>query len=148
MIYRWKATENSQLLYIVTCFTFLYFYYEFSKNRNHHKLNEKCFERNSLTTYRNIANDIPLKSYWNLQTFSCFKFFQILHSFGTVLKILKICFIKRWSWIIFGYRNDANDMALERYWNSHLFRVLMFFKFYIIFEQFWKYRDSFKIDEQ
>ena len=128
MIYRWKATENPQLFCIVTFFTFFVFYYEFWKNRNHHKLIEKCFERNYLATCRNGANDIPLESYWNFQTFSCFKFFQILHKFWTVLKILKFRSIKRWSWMIFGPQNDANHMALESYRNFPSFSCIMVFQ--------------------
>src|SRR4051812_42865717 len=45
MIYRYKTTENPQLFHTVTFLIFLIFNYEYLKNRNHHKLIKKCFER-------------------------------------------------------------------------------------------------------
>ena len=113
---------------------FYIFYYEFSKNRNHHKLIEMFFERNFVPTSRNWANYIPLESYWNFQTFSCLNVFQIFHSFWIVLKILKTSFNKSWLWIIFKPQNDANDMALESYWNFTSFLCIKVFQ---ILHNFW-----------
>ena len=149
---KWYTVEKLQKIlkfYVLWLFQiFIFFIMNFQKNRNYHNLSAKCFEQFFLPSCRNNANDIPLESYWNFQMFSYLNVFQILHSFWTVLKILKPVLLKD----DYGYFLKLKIMQMICRWKAieiyHLFSVLRFFKFYIIFEQFWKYQDSFKIDEK
>jgi hypothetical protein len=87
-----------------------------------------CFDYSFQTVYRIYANDIPLESLSNFETFLFRKFFEILHIFKVISKtnnqiFASICIFGEYFYHGFHtiHRNDAYNIPLDSQGNCETY---------------------------